>query len=423
MKKTVFLLIIAWSFIYSHDFVPGILPEDPLTLYNAKIHPVSSDVIENGIIVLNGEKIQYIGSDEEKIPAESKKIDLKGASVYPGLIAANTQLGLVEIGFVRATNDSKETGDVNPNIRSDVAYNPDSEIIPTLRSNGILHAEVVPKGDIITGLSSLMALDGWDIKNTAAKSKVAIHVNFSFSKWGSRYRTQEAKEKRIHEMAEVVRKTLEDTQAYQKMRNNGKSAIASDSRLEAMLPVIEGKLPLFIHANSLFAMRKSLAIFREFEIQGAIVGAKAAADMLDELKEAGFPLILQSPLALPPHEDDDYDILFNLAASVKEAGIPFCLSQDGSWVARNLPYAAARSWGLSESEILKSITLDAAKILGIDDKIGSLDIGKEATLFVSEGNILHIEESNVTLAFIKGRPVNLDDRHKQLYEKYKKKYE
>ncbi len=424
MKRIKLLMFLAVVAIQAHDMVPGTGSDQPQAIVNATICPVSSEPLENGILVFKGEKIVYVGNDAGRIPQDAVRIDAKGAWIYPGLIAADTQVGLSEIDAVRATNDNREIGDFNPEVRADEAYNPDSEIIPTLRSAGILVAQTVPEGSLITGRSAIMAMDGWSLKDCELRASDGIHVNFTISRWGRRAGNEKSTLDDISRRAAEVRSFLKDTQAYADLKKHDPKHLKPDTRLDATLPLFQGKSSLFIHADDEDAIRQALAIAAEFKIRTVIVGASSAAALLPEIKQSGVALVLQSPLSLPAHNDDDYDKAYRLPLLVKDAGISFCVAQSGTWGVRSLAAAAAApvAFGMDEADAVKSITLNAAQILGVDDRLGSLNAGKDATFIFCEGNILDISQSTVTRAYILGKEVDLNDRNKQLYQKYSRKY-
>jgi len=424
MRRYILTLLIFPLLTAAHDMVPGQLPEKAVALVNGRIFTVHGDPIEDGILVMEDGQILYVGRDRERIPQDAERLDLKGGYVYPGLIALNTQVGLTEIDAVRATNDRSETGRVTPEVRADQAYNPDSEIIPTLRSHGILTVESVPGGSLIAGRSSVLNLDGWSIAEASVRENAALHIDLDFSRWDRSLRSDAERKKRVREKAAEIHAVMESARDYQQLKRAGDAEQLMDLRLESILPVLSGDMPVFFHAGSTEAMRQAMALARSFDLKAALVGAASAEDILPEIRASGLTLILNPPLTLPEHEDEDYDRPYRLAGAVKEAGIPFCLSHGGSWRVRDLPNAAGftLAYGLSGADALRSITLDAARTLGIEGRLGSLEAGKDATLFVSEGDVLVLEQSRVTMAFIQGRPVDLNDRHKTLYEKYKQKY-
>lgn len=407
--------------------VPGAPQTGPVAIVGGTVHTVSGAVIENGVVVFDGGKFTAVGASGTEIPAAAKRIDATGKHVFPGLIAANSTLGMIEIDAVRATVDHTEVGLVNPNVRAQVAVNPDSELIPVTRSNGILLAQVTPRGGMLQGQSAVVALDGWTWEDMTLAAPVGMHVNWPrmtpVSSWWVEQSGQQQAESRNQQLA-VLRKTFDDARAYHKARQ-ANAATRIDVRFEAMQPVFERKLPLFVLADALDEIQAAVAFALKENVRLVIVGGYDAPHSAALLKQHDIPVVVNSVNRLPLRRGDAFDTPYTVPERLRQAGVKFCICDGGKFEAsniRNLPYEAAKaaSYGLPPDEALKSVTLSAAEILGIGDRAGSLDVGKDATLFIADGDILEIA-TRVEAAYIQGRPVDLNNRHKRLYEKYQEK--
>ena len=412
------------SAVTANDIVPGKKQEKPIALTHAKIFTVSSAVIDNGTIIFDNGKITVIGDSNTVIPQDADVINLQGKYVYPGLISGYSILGLVEINAVRATKDYTEVGDMNPNARADVAYNPDSEVTPTVRANGITTALIAPVGGILSGMSSVISLDGWNIEDAVVKKDAGIILNWpamtiSNAQWQKDGgKEQQAKiNKNVHKIEDF----FEDAKLYSALRSsNPKSPV--DIRLESMTDIMAGTTPLIIHANELKQIEAAVDLCKRFNLKMVLLGGEDAWKLTALLKENNIPVLLRSTHRVPTREDEDYDLPFKRPFLLQQAGIKFCpvYISTWSWNNLNLPFMAgtAAAHGLSKEHALKSLTLWPAEIFGIDDTQGSLEVGKSATLIVSEGDILDMQNSKVEMMFIDGRKVDLDNKHKRLYKKY-----
>jgi imidazolonepropionase-like amidohydrolase len=410
--------------------IPGKKQDHPIALVGATLHTVTGNDIENGIIIFDKGKITALGKDIS-IPNGTEKINVNGKHVYPGLIDARTSLGLVEIGAVRATVDINETGRINPNIRAEVAINPESEIIPVTRANGITTALTIPGGGIITGTSALIMLDGWTWEDMTLKAPVGLHINWptmTISRRSFMRISEEDQKKERDKQLKEISDVFNEARVYltaKKAESNKKIPYHNvDVRMEAMVPVIEGKIPVFIHANELQQIENAVAWAEQEKLKIVIVGGRDSWLVTDLLKTKNIPVIFNPVIALPPRDWDGYDTPFAAPFKLFQAGVKFCIAGDGGYYnERNLPYhaAMASAFGLPKNEALKSITIYPAEILNVADKIGSLDIGKEATIIITNGDPLEIT-TNVERVFIQGRDIDLRNKHRTLYEKYLEKY-
>src|SRR5262245_6711543 len=431
LKRLVIGSVIAALFAplaaWAHPLVPGAPQKQPVALTNVMIHPVSGLVIEKGTLVFDGGKITALGKDATP-PAGAEIINLDGKHVYPGLFEPWNDVGLVEINSIRATIDSVELGQLNPNVRAVVAVNPDSEIIPVTRSNGILVTLAAPYGGLMSGRSGVIQLDGWTWEDMALKGDVALHIVWPQAAGGGRRGRGGGEEAATppERGVEVLRQALADARAYGAAWK-ADTGFARDARWESLQEVLDGKLPVVVQAEDMRQINAAVAFAEREKLKLIIAGGYDAPRCAELLKKHDIPVIVGGTYRLPRRRGDSYDSAYAVPGELHKAGIRFCISGRGRFGAnqvRNLPYhaAAAVGFGLPADEALKAITLYPAQILGVADRVGSLENGKDATLFVSDGDPLETP-TQVTHAWIRGRKVDLNDRHKTLYHKYEQKYE
>lgn len=421
--KTICLLLLFTFTLIANDRIPGAVQKQPIAIINATIFPVSAEKIENGTLVFSEGKITAIGNKQTVIPANAHIIDAAGKHIYPAMIAANTQLGLVEVGAVRATRDYSEVGRFTPNVMAATAYNTDSEIIPTVRSNGIAIALSAPSGGILVGRSTLVNLDAWNINDAAINKVQAMHlywprmVNIS---WQDAQKQEKDRSKNLKELAAFFDKAL-----HYNLQRKADATAELDLSLEAMRAVMEGHLPLYIHAGEYKQITAALAFKEKYGFKMVLVDGADSWKLTQQLKALNIPVILRQTQSLPSREDEDYDISFKRPALLAEAGVKFCISKvrSTSWDTRNLPFHAGQAvaFGLPYEAALKSVTLWPAEILGIEGQYGSLEVGKSATLIVSSGDILDMRSNNITEMFIDGRKTDLENKHTLLYKKYEQR--
>jgi imidazolonepropionase-like amidohydrolase len=423
------LLVLAAGICRASQQVPAPAQTRPVLLRGATIHPVTSPAAPGSILFENG-RITAIGADIAA-PADAEVIDVTGKHVYPSLISANTVLGLAEIGAVRATIDIAEPGAINPNVLSATSVNPDSELLPVTRSNGILIAHSVPEGGIISGKSAVIRLDGWTPQEMAIRAPAAMHLrwpNMTINRNPRAPKPVEVQQRDIERAVKTVHDAFEIARSYWQARKAGDPNLKSDLRWEAMMPVFEGQLPLFVHAQTLAQMEAALAWSRRAQQKIVLVGGNDAWRIAPQLKETDTPVIITLATSLPMRRDDPVDSAFANAARLHQAGVRFCIATGGRSSEapheRNLPYEAAiaAAYGLPREEALKSLTLYPAQLLGVADQIGSLEMGKAATLIVTTGDPLDFP-TRVEAAFIDGRPVDLTNRQTRLRDKYQQRYE
>ena len=432
MKKIFLIIGLLYSFTISaqENMHPSPAQMGTIALTNAIIHIGNGQVITNGTIVFSKGKIIEVGPTANTNGATV--IDCKGKHVYPGIIASNTNLGLIEVGAVRATADYVELGDINPSIRSLVAYNTDSKVINTLRSNGILLAHIVPAGGTISGTSSVVQLDAWNWEDAAYKIDNGIHFNMPAlinrpNQFGGGRRRQNAEQEDPVKLGldriESIRKFFREAQVYAAEANHS----AINLKYEAVKGLFTKTQTLYVHCDLVKEMMIAINFAKEFGFKMVIVGGSDSWMIANILKDNNIPVILGEPHSLPATDDDDVDQSYKTGATLQKAGVLFTICFDGGdgfWQQRNLPFEAGTmaAYGLTKEEALSAITLNAAKILGIDDKTGSLENGKDANIVICDGDLLDMKNSLVTQAFIQGREINLDNKQKQLFERYKYKY-
>lgn len=403
----------------------------PVVITGATIHIGNGQVISNGYITFDKGKITGVGEGSAPNTAGYEVINGTGKQVYPGFICPMTTLGLIETEEgAKGTVDNEETGEYNPHVRSLVAYNTDSKVIPTVRSNGILLAQPVPSGGTISGTSSVVQLDAWNWEDAAYKKDIAVHLNWpSAAARGGRGagRRGPAPAPGAETPAEHAQKAIDaiytlfsEAKAYAEMTKPDVANI----RLAAMKGLFNGSKKLFIIADEAKQIMQAVNFAKKFGVSAVIVGGKESYMVTEMLKENNIPVIIRETQALPERPEDDVYISYKLPALLQNAGVMYGLTGIGFWRQRNLPFEAGEAvgYGLTKEQALSMITLNNAKILGIDKTTGTLEKGKDANLFISGGDALDEITIDVQNAFIQGRDINLDNLHKQLYRKFAAKY-
>jgi len=438
MKKII-LYILSLTIInlaYSQSTVLPAPPAKGVTVIkNATVHDGNGKTTENATVVITDGKITAVGTNVT-IPPNATTIDAKGKHVYPGLILPVSSLGLVEISSVRASSDVREIGDMNPNVRSIVAYNTDSKVINTLRSNGILMANIVPQGSFLAGSSSVVQLDAWNWEDAAVKTDAGMHFympslmargggRFGGGGGGGRFGQQQSQ-------GDPVKEGLDKIEGLKTFFREAKAYLAEPThkeenlKFEAVKGLFDRTQKFYVHANIVKQMLVALDFVKEFNFDVVIVGGSDSWQIADLLKQNNVAVVLQQQHSLPTLDDDDVDQPYKSATALQKAGVVYSISDDdGQTRGRNLAFNAgtAAAYGLTKEQALQAITLNAAKILGVSDKAGSIEVGKDANIIISEGDILDMSTSKVTDAFIQGRKIDLTDKQKQLNDRYNKKYD
>jgi imidazolonepropionase-like amidohydrolase len=433
MKKLIILLAVCFANTVTaqENVYPVTENKGLIFIKNGTVHVGNGQVIENCTIKINGSKIVEVGPNVAIPSGDVKVIDAKGKHVYPGLILSASQLGLVEVNSVRATVDHTEIGTMNPSIRSIVAYNTDSKVINTLKTNGVLLANVVPQGGTISGSSSVVQLDAWNWEDATYHADGGMHLNMPslffrpspFAAFLGLAETRNAADfvKEGLGRIEEIKNFFREAKAYHKEASHS----AVNLKFEATKKLFDKKQKLFVHCDIVKEMLVAIDFAKEFGFDVVIVGGSESFLIPDLLKQNNIAVILAQRHALPTTPDDDIDLPYKSATYLQNAGVLYAINdEDGQTRGRNLPFNAgtAAAYGITKEQALSAITLNAAKILGIADKTGSIEAGKDANIVISEGDILDMRTSIITHAWIQGRQVSLDDKHKQLNERYKHKY-
>jgi len=403
--------------------------KNTMAFINGIAHIGNGTIIESCLITVKNNTIESVQSSIG-IRLDYKSFDtvinLEGKHIYPALINANNVLGLHDAFSVRATRDMQDVGNINPHIRALIAYSTDNKIIPTIKTNGILYTQVTPRGGLISGASSILALEGWNWEDAVLKEDDGIHLNYPEYIIRSGEDVDDKEMKRYQDRLNELELFIKDAFAYY----NSKDITEKNIRFEAMKGVFSGAKKLYIHAERAKDILSAIALSKNYAIKfPVLVGARECAKTLKEIKLSGIPVMLARVHDLPDKADDDIDAIYKLPAMLQKEGVLFCLQTAGDMEmeamnSRNLPFLAgsAVAYGLTKEEALTSITLNTAKIMGIDKQIGSIEEGKLASIVVSNGDILDMKTSNITHAFIAGKPVNLMNQQTELYLKYKTKY-
>ena len=426
MKKNICLLLLltAAKLLHAQNPAPAKPQKESILIMNATAHLGNGQLIQNAVIGFENGKLTLVGDAATLRVDKStykKVIDGTGKHIYPGFINCNSTIGLVELDAVRSTRDNSEVGDLNPNVRSIIAYNTDSKIIPTVRSNGVLLAQVIPQGGTISGQSSVVQLDAWNWEDAAYKTDEGIHLNwprmFIYKAEGSL--PEDKQRENMNRLMNNIDQFFKDAKAY------SLSAPAEKNlRFESTKGLFDGSKKLFVHCGYIKEIESAIYFCKKYGLRMVLVGGEDSWMIADMLKDNNVPVILGRVHALPNRLDDDVDLSYKIPFLLKQAGVLYAISIDGSWNTRNLGFMCGTSaaYGLTKEEALMSITSSPAKILGIDATAGTLETGKDATLFISTGDALDMRTQNVISGFIQGREINLDNVQKQLDVKYREKY-
>jgi imidazolonepropionase-like amidohydrolase len=412
----------------------SVIPNNPgvkttTAIVHATIYPVTSAPISDATIVMENGVIRALGRDVT-IPSGARIIEASGLSVYPGMIDAGTNVGLTEVSSVRGTNDITELGDFNPNARASIAINPNSNVIPVTRVNGITYVVTKPEGGVVSGQGALIRLAGWTPQQMIVRDPVGFYISFpqlstpSFSDQPQDEEAKKKSEKEYTSKLEQLRNTLRDARAYSKAfaASPRSKTFRRDLILEALVPLVDRRAPAVISANRAADIKAALKFAEEEKIDAILAGGADVQRVLPDLAKKKTPVILGPIYSMPMREDDPYDVIFTNAAALFQAGIPFAIQTDSAHDSRNLPYqaAACAAFGLPKDEALKAVTIYPARIFGVADKIGSLEPGKAASLFVSDGDPLEIR-TNIKYLFIDGEEISLETNQTLLYEKFVKR--
>lgn len=400
-----------------------------ILLENATVHVGTGQVFEKGLVGIEGTKIilvrnalAYTYQKEEW----DTILNLEGQHLYPGFVAPNTTLGLTEIEAIRASNDFNEVGIFNPHVRAMIAYNCESSILETVRTNGVLLTQTTPRGGIISGTSAVMRTNCWNWEDGAVNTDDGIHVNWPASLQSGGWWNESAPVKR-NEKYEEQKRTIYDffnqAQAYKKNNNN-----TCDLRFEAMKACFNGEKRVYFHAQEMQQLLDIIDLVGQYNLKNAvIIGGYDSYLVADQLKEKNIGVMLPRLHSLPMNDDDAIDLVYQLPVMLQQKGVRFCLQNEGDMEAmnaRNLPFLAGTAWayGLSEEEAIRSITLSSCELLGIDKIYGSVEEGKNASLFISFGNALDMRTNQASVILVDGVFIPTSNFQTELYLKYKQKY-
>lgn len=412
--------------------IPVVAPDQTksVLIMNGIAHLGNGELIENAAIGFENGKFTLV-ADARTIRlaagAYDTTIDASGMHIYPGFIAVNSTLGLAELDLVKQTVDETETGTFKPGVRAAISYNTDSEIIPTVRTNGVLMGQITPRGGVVSGTSSVMQFDAWNWEDAIVREDDGVHVN-----WPAVY----------HRHRDKGKISIEKVKTYEQQRTeivtffreaaaycNVKNPSLREVRFEALRGVFLGERTLYVHANDAKAIQEAINFKQELNIKNmVIVGGYDAIHVAASLVENDVPVMLNRLHALPLYDQDDVDLPFRLPALLYAKGVKFCLQNAGDMErmgTRNLPFygGTAVAYGLPYEEAVRALSLSAAEILGISAITGSIESGKDATFFISAGDALDMRTNNVLHAFIQGRSIDLSNKQTELYHKYKTKYD
>lgn len=419
------ILLLAFSNLMAQQ-IPGEVQNETISIIGATIHIGDGTMIENGSLVFENGKILEIGSSSGITPRGSI-IKAEGKHVYPGFILPNSTLGLGEIDNVRATIDEREVGTFLPHIRSLIAYNAESKVVESMRPNGVLIAQITPQGGRISGTSSIVQLDAWNWEDAALKTDDGIHINWpnslKFKNKGFGHYLVSGKDKDYEQKVQKLKDFLTNAAAYGKAPSKKENI-----PFAATQGILNGDQKVYIHVKRAKEIIDAVSLMHDLGIRNmTLVGANEAYKMIDYLKTNNVSVLLKGTHSLPYNHDDAYDLPYKNAALLFKGGILVGLEKSGSGErmnGRNLPFFAGTTtgFGLNSEEALSLITLNTAKILGIDSRYGSLEKGKSATFFISEGNALDMRGNKVSNAFIDGRKISLETHQTNLWKKYMTKY-
>ena len=433
VKLRIIFLFLIFAQLFANNQIPGSEQKRPILLRGGTLHTVSNGVLEETDLLFSEGKIITIDQRIKPSP-ETDVYDIYGKHVVPGFIASYTRIGLTEISAVKQTNDHSEIGIFNPNVRANVTYNTDSDLIPITRSNGILTINSVPASGTIPGQSSVMSLDGWTWEEATLKHPTALHINWPnmYVEYEKKLKKGKKSQKEIYlESIRGLDLLTRNVQAYHHRRNakerKAEHKQKSDLRLESMIPFIIFKEPIHIKASEIRQIEAAVKWSVKHDLNIVLVGGDDAWINPKILVKNNIPVIILGVQKTPQRRFEPIHTPYKLPAMLHAAGVRFCISLDPGYPmdghVRTLPDEAmkAYSWGLDKDEALRSITLSAAEILGVDENIGSLEAGKDATFFISDTEPL-LQKTNPSKAYIQGKEVDLTDRQKNLLKKYKEKY-
>ena len=428
IKKLSIILYSLFSILsaFAQSDVPTPAPKqtEKICLKGATVHIGNGSVIDNAYLIFEDGKISdvFTATNLKTDATLGRVIDVTGKHIYPGLISLNSIIGLLEIEAVRATNDVAEVGYLNSDSRAVTSYNTDSRVTPTVRSNGVLYSQIVPQGGRVSGTSAVVQLDAWNWEDAAIRAEDGVFIS-----WPGMYKMKFGEvEREGFELNKDYDKNVQELKDY---FTEAKSYATTthekkNLRFEAMKKLFTDNRNLYVRVNYVKEMLHVIDFAKSLGLNIVLVGAADSYMIADVLAQKKIPVILQKTHELPSYDDEDLQQPYKTPAMLQQAGVLYALSIGGFWQERNLMFEAgtASAYGLSKEQALAAITSNSAKILKLDDRIGSIETGKDASFVISEGDLLDMRSSNVTLAFIEGRQISLDNKQKELYRKFSQKY-
>ena len=404
---------------------PAPVQSETITLVGATVHTGNGSIIEQAHLVIDQGKIKALG--QEEIKSEGRVIDITGQHVYPGIIAPVSSLGLVEIDAIRQSKDDDELGEYGPNIRSLIAYNAESQVVESMRPNGVLMAQITPQGGVFSGTSSIVQLDAWNWEDAAVKTDDGVHLQWPNTYRRGRWWMGEDRGWKPNQdyakQVETVTDYFDRTKAYILEKPE-----VPNQALQALTGTIDGRQKVYVYADGVREIMDAVSQLKNHGVSKVVlVGGYQADQIIPFLKRHNIAVLVDRVHSLPAQGDDDYDKPFKLPVILTQGGLTIGLNARGSMErmsTRNLPFYAghASGFGLAPEEALKLITSNTAKILGIEQDYGTLEVGKSATLFVSQGDALDMRTNRLSHAFIDGRAISLESHQTELYQRYSEKY-
>jgi hypothetical protein len=419
--------------VFSQVPSPGKAPDKPFILKYATLHLGNGKTMENGCLLFSKGKILGIETAQnaqklQNMAPGAEVLNLSGKHLYPGFILMNTTLGLNEVDAVRATVDKSETGNENPNANALSAYNTDSDLIPTIRSNGILTAQITPSGNRVRGLSSVVQLDAWNWEDAVIKERDGLHISwpskYKVSGWWAEPGQGPEPNKEAAKELEALESLFSEAEVYLKSENK-----TLNTRLEAFKSVFSGETRVYLHAFYPADIVQALQFAKRRNLPKiSLVTGHKVVQVLDLIKERKVPVVLNRLHSLPTNPEDGVHSTIEICKTLWDNQVLFSIDYEGDMEvmgSRNLGFmaGATQRFGLSKEQALQLITENPAKILGIENQVGTLEVGKDATFFISEEDALDMKTQNITQAWIQGRPISLESKQTGLYEKFKKMLE
>ena len=416
--------------------VTGVSAES-LLFTNGIVHTASHGTITNGVVLVESNRISGVydparGETPPPVPADVTTINLNGSQLYPGLIAMDSALGLTEIEAVRATEDLNEVGEFTPDVQSWIAVNPDSELLPVARANGIACFEPVPEGQIVAGQSALLTMTGWTWEQMLVKKPVALHLFWPDLSLNTTPKERLANAADVKSLADqdkarrqklaAIQSFFDDARAYARTRTGAHPAAVVPA-WEAMLPVLSGEIPVVIHAGEIRQIKSAVSWAVTNHLRMVLDGGMDAWRVAGLLATNNIPVVYEQVFTPPVRDVEPLEVHCTAPEVLRQAGVKVIFSTGGSAfeaaMARNLPYHAAQAiaFGYPEEEALKGMTVYPAQVLGVDDRLGAIEPGRDATLFICDGSLFDLR-ANVQRMWIAGQEISLQSRHTRLYEKY-----